>query len=99
MASVHMYELAFEEVTLRGQSLRNAAASYSINYMSLQRYIKKKQAFQDKVTDVPPSMGYASPTIFTEQEEKILCEYLLTCAACNYGLTTKETRVYVSQKI
>ncbi|XP_022829429.1 uncharacterized protein LOC111359389 [Spodoptera litura] len=92
MASIDIYELAFEEVTLRGQSLRNAASSYNLNYMSLQRYIKKKQAFQDNATEVIPSMGYASPKVFTDEEENILCEYLLTCAASNYGLTTKETR-------
>lgn len=39
MASIEIYELAFKEVTLRGQSLRNAASSYNLNYMSLQRYI------------------------------------------------------------
>lgn len=43
MSSAEIYELAFEEVTLRGKSLRNAASSYNLNYMSLQRYIKKKK--------------------------------------------------------
>lgn len=85
MASDEIYELAFEEVTIRGQSLRNAAFSYNLNYMSLSRYIKKKQAFQDNETDVAPSMGYAHPTVFTDDEENILCEYLLTCAASNWA--------------
>lgn len=92
MASVDIYELAFEEVSLRGQSQRKAASSYNLNYMSLQRYIKKKQAINDNTAVVAPSMGYASPTVFTKKQENILCEYLLTCAASNYGLTTKETR-------
>lgn len=43
LASAEIYELASEEVLLRGQSLRNAASSYQLNYMSLQRYIKKKK--------------------------------------------------------
>ncbi|XP_074037915.1 uncharacterized protein [Leptinotarsa decemlineata] len=92
MASIEIYDLAFEEVTVRGQSLRSAASSYNLNYMSLQRYIKKKKAHQQQLSDEAPSVGYISPTVFTKDEEKILSDYLLTCAASNYGLTTKETR-------
>lgn len=92
-ASVEIYDLAFEEVRLRGKSLRDAAASYNLNYMSLSRYIKKKEAYQANPEGEAPSMGYTIPTIFTEEEENILSDYLLTCAASNYGLTTKETRV------
>lgn len=65
---------------------------YNLNYMSLQRYIKKKKAHQQQLSDEAPSVGYISPTVFTKDEEKILSDYLLTCAASNYGLTTKETR-------
>ncbi|XP_072403230.1 uncharacterized protein [Diabrotica undecimpunctata] len=92
-ASVEIYVLAFEEVRLRGKSLRDAAASYNLNYMSLSRYIKKKEVYHANPEGQAPSMGYTVPTIFTEEEENILSEYLLTCAAYNYGLTTKETRV------
>ncbi|CAH2012845.1 unnamed protein product [Acanthoscelides obtectus] len=92
VSSAEIYELAFEEVTFRGQSLRSAASAYNINYMSLQRYIKKKKAYQANLTDKPPSVGYVSQTVFLKDEENVLCEYLLTCAASNYGLTTKETR-------
>lgn len=44
------------------------------------------------VTNKVPSVGYVSSSIFTEEEENILCEYLLICAAIYYRLTTKETR-------
>lgn len=92
MSTAEIYELAFEEVTLTGKSLRDAASSYNLNYMSLQRYIKKKKSYQANLTSGAPSVGYVSPTVFTKEEENILSEYLLTCAATNYGLTTKETR-------
>ncbi|KAG5881630.1 hypothetical protein JTB14_033417 [Gonioctena quinquepunctata] len=52
MSSVKITELAFEEVTLRGRSPRNAASSYNINYMSLQRYIEKKSAYQANLTSL-----------------------------------------------
>nr|CAH7723262.1 unnamed protein product [Callosobruchus chinensis] len=61
--------------------------------MSLQRYtFKKKELYQANITDKPPSVGYISQTVFTNEEENILYEYLLVCAASNYGLPTRETR-------
>nr|XP_023028069.1 uncharacterized protein LOC111516119 [Leptinotarsa decemlineata] len=44
--SVEIYDLAYEEVEIRGRSLRDAASPYNINYMSLSRFIKKKEAYQ-----------------------------------------------------
>nr|CAH7754897.1 unnamed protein product [Callosobruchus chinensis] len=83
-SNAEIYELAYEEVTnIKGESLRNAAPAYSINinYMSLRRYIKKKKFYQAHLTDKPPSVGYVSQTVFTKEEENILPEYLLFCAA------------------
>ncbi|CAH1975067.1 unnamed protein product [Acanthoscelides obtectus] len=57
--------------------------------MSLSRYTKKKEAYQANPEGKAPSMGYTFPTIFIEEEENVLSDYLLTCAASNYGLTTK----------
>lgn len=41
-----------------------------------------------------PTVGYPEKTVFTASEEKILCDYLLNCAAANFGLRTKETRTF-----
>lgn len=41
--------------------------------MSLSRYIKKKEAYQANLVREALSMGYNSPTIFTEEEENIIC--------------------------
>ncbi|CAH2017117.1 unnamed protein product [Acanthoscelides obtectus] len=92
MASKEIYELASEEVMLRNKSLRDAATSYDINHTSLYRYIKKKQAYQSNKAIQPPSIGYHRPTVFTKEEEKSLCEYVLTCSDANFGLSTKEAR-------
>lgn len=74
---VEMYELAFEGVRLRGKSLREAAVSLNLNYMSLSRYIEKKESFEAN----PEDMGYKIPTVFTKEEDNLLSDYLLTCAA------------------
>lgn len=42
-----------------------------------------------------PSLDYAVQTILDESEENTLCEYLLTCAATNYGLTANDIRELV----
>ncbi|KAG5897601.1 hypothetical protein JTB14_019549 [Gonioctena quinquepunctata] len=66
--SVEIYELASEEFTIRGGSFRNAASSYNLIYMSLQRYIEKKKAYQANQANESPSVGYVSPTILTEEK-------------------------------
>lgn len=37
-----------------------------------------------------PTVGYPEKTVFTASEEKVLCDYLLNCAAANFGLRTEE---------
>lgn len=37
MASLEIYELVAEEVTLRNKSLRDAVSSYNLNHISLYR--------------------------------------------------------------
>lgn len=90
MASREIYDLAAEEVTLRQKSLRDAASSYNLNHTSLYRYIKKKTAYEANETANAPTVGYPEKTVFTASEEKVLCDYLLNCAAANFGLRTKE---------
>lgn len=94
MASREIYDLAAEEVTLRQKSLRDAASSYNLNHTSLYRYIKKKTAYEANETANAPTVGYPEKTVFTAAEEKVLCDYLLNCAAANFGLRTKEARTF-----
>jgi hypothetical protein len=91
-ASIEIYELAAEEVNLRGKSLRNAATSYDLNYSSLYRFIKKKKIHHENGDQRDVRMGYVPNFIFTPSEENILCDYLLRCSAANYGLSRKEAR-------
>lgn len=63
-----------------------------MNHTSLYRFVQKTNALVTGKSHIQPTIGYHRPTVFTSDEEKLLSDYLLTCAASNYGLTTKETR-------
>lgn len=89
-ASIEIYKLAAEEVNLRRKSLRDAAKSYDLNYTTLFRFIKKLKVCDKDKKQL--TMGYVQPFVFSTVEESILCEYLITCSAANYGLSTKEAR-------
>ncbi|KAG5891853.1 hypothetical protein JTB14_032903 [Gonioctena quinquepunctata] len=80
------YRDAYEEVKA-GDSLRNAADKHGINYCSLLRYIRKRDASgeDDQV------MGYrAHNRIFNEEQEQELSKYLIRCADIYFGLPKKE---------
>ncbi|XP_039751300.1 uncharacterized protein LOC120627373 [Pararge aegeria] len=94
MASREIYDLAAEEVTLRQKTYRDAASSYNLNHTSLYRYMKKKTSYEANETANAPTVGYPEKTVFTASEEKVLCDYLLNCAAANFGLRTKEARTF-----
>ncbi|KAG5899419.1 hypothetical protein JTB14_033612 [Gonioctena quinquepunctata] len=82
------YRDAYEEVKA-GDSLRNAADKHGINYCSLLRYIRKRDASgeDDQV------MGYrAHNRIFNEEQEQELSKYLIRCADIYFGLPKKEVR-------
>lgn len=90
--SQKMYEMAYQEIKSKRTSIRVAASSYNFNHVSLFQFVKKKKAFVANLIDNPPSIGYVKQMIFTEEGENISYQYILTCAAANYGLKTKETR-------
>lgn len=77
MASLKIYELGAEEVTLRHKSLREAALSYNLIHTFLYRYIKNKAAFEANETTISPSVGCSEKTVFSF---KVLCDYLIKSA-------------------
>ncbi|KAG5892532.1 hypothetical protein JTB14_011121 [Gonioctena quinquepunctata] len=80
------YRDAYEEVKA-GDSLRNAADKHGINYCSLLRYIRKRDASGED----DQFMGYrAHNRIFNEEQEQELSKYLIRCADIYFGLPKKE---------
>lgn len=78
------YKMAADEVNKQKMSLRKAAEKHKINFMSLQRFIKRgtEQA------------GYVRPRqIFSDEQEAKLEEYIVNCSRIYWGLTTREVRL------
>uniref|UniRef100_A0A2A4K4E0 HTH CENPB-type domain-containing protein n=1 Tax=Heliothis virescens TaxID=7102 RepID=A0A2A4K4E0_HELVI len=94
LVSAEIMDLAAEEVLRRKVPFRDAANSYQLCHVTLYRYVqKKKKMLEEGLTNSLPNVGYVSKRrIFSDQEEKILAEYLLHCSQINYGMTTKEVR-------
>lgn len=88
---ISLYKNAYVEVK-SGKSLRSAAEMYGVNYVSLLRYVKKRdQAEGEKAENV--NMGYVAPNkVFSEEQERELSKYLIRCADIYFGLSTKEVR-------
>lgn len=64
----------------------------SITLPSMNRNIKNKAALKAKEITTPTSVGYLEKIVFSSSEENVLCDYLLNCAAANFGLSTTEAR-------
>lgn len=89
-----LYKNAYEEVKI-GTSLRRAAEKYGINYVSLLRYKRKRDAANkdDQDQEETVRMGYvAHNRVFTDDQERQLSKYLIRCADIYFGLSTKEVR-------
>jgi transposase len=86
-------EKAAKKVLIEKMSIREVAKQYEICHVSLYRYCKKKQKFQEGTMSEPPRTGYNPHNrVFNPEQETTLVEYLLKAADLYYGLTPKEVR-------
>ncbi|KAL0858974.1 hypothetical protein ABMA27_010833 [Loxostege sticticalis] len=86
---VFLYEQAYEEI-LAGKSIRSAAEMFGLCHVSLIRYKNKRENSEDGVA---VSMGYNSAKkVFSEDQEKIISNYLQRSADIYFGLSSKEVR-------
>lgn len=81
---IEMYKSAYNEVKA-GSSMRNAATKYSINHVSLSRYIKKRDTKGDEV-----NMGYNKILLLGQELE--LKDYLWECTEIFFGFSLTELR-------
>lgn len=87
------YEAAYTEVKNDTLSTR-AAKKYDLCHVSLGRFKKKKEALDaDEGVNGSVSMGYrAWNKVFTEDQEKIMANYIVKAANIYYGFCPKEIR-------
>ncbi|KAF2888958.1 hypothetical protein ILUMI_13998 [Ignelater luminosus] len=84
---------AVKEVIENKSSLRKAAMRYNISKSAIDRSVNKYKLLNDKENEsFEYHPNYDIHKIFTDVQEKELCDYLITSAKHNYGLTTTETK-------
>ncbi|XP_026826563.1 uncharacterized protein LOC113562203 [Ooceraea biroi] len=82
------YKIAAEEHFNCKISIRAAAKEYGLCHVTLTRFIKKL-----KSGDTSARVGYHSvKRIFSDEEENILQNYIITCSSLCYGLSPKDVR-------
>lgn len=78
-SDIQHYKDAYDKVK-SGISLRRGAETYAINYVSLLRYIRKRDAANEDNAAENVGMGYvAHNRVFTVDQEHQLAKYLIQC--------------------
>lgn len=75
---------------LGGLPIKASARQFDLPVMSLKRYYRKKLA-TDKDIEYGPVYG-ASSRAFTDEEERMLTEYVIKASKMNFGLTPSSVR-------
>lgn len=75
---------------LEGASERETAKEFKIARTSLQRQVHRARQIGESSYTFEPNFG--NRRIFTLEEEKHLCDYLITASKMCYGLSTTQTR-------
>jgi len=81
---------AVEEVVEGRSSIRGAAKQFSIPFTTLITYVRKANSQDTDAMKYSPN--YSVRQVFNEDEESLLCEYLVKAAKHNYGLSRKAAR-------
>ena len=89
--NAEVMEAAARAVVSREKSLNEAALEFSIPKTTLFRYVAKLKTSTDS-TPVSFRPHYDVRRIFSDNEEKMLVEYLLTASKLHHGLAPKAAR-------
>lgn len=71
-----------------GVSIRSAAKEQTLNYQTLNRFVRKKKV------GIDPDMGYqhSGSRVFTDEQEELLEAYIKEASEVFFGLTPREVR-------
>jgi Tc5 transposase DNA-binding domain len=84
-------KLAVIDIVQNGCPIKTTAVKYNIKRTTLRRYVQKYKAAENKeVVKYTPS--YDCQRIFSDQQEHMLADYLVTAANHHYGLSTASVR-------
>ena len=93
LTDTSVYQIAAEEVVNNNSSVRAAAKKHNLCHVTLYRFMKKKQKYENDGNTLLPKVGYRSvKRVFTNEEEKIISDYIIKASALFYGLSPKDIR-------
>lgn len=78
-----------------GGKLRSVAKDFGLKKSTLHRYVK--DVLGNSVANIKFTPNYAVKKVFTDEEERLLLEYIVKAAKINYGLTAKQACVLAYQ--
>lgn len=82
---------AVEAVT-NGLNIRMAAAQFAVSKSALHRHLQRYKNYEGNKENLGFQRLHGYKQIFSDDEEQLLCEYLITSSQMCYGLTGKEAR-------
>lgn len=89
--SPELMKVAVIDIVENGCPIKTTAAKYDIKRTTLRRYVQKYKAAENKEM-VRYTPNYDCRRIFTDLQEHILADYLVTAASHHYGLSTASAR-------
>lgn len=87
---------AVKRVVEEGGSVRSSADMFGIDRKTLDRYVKKYLASENK-DEVSMRPNYSCGQIFTCHEESLLESYIVKASKLHYGFTPKTARQFAFQ--
>lgn len=93
LTATSVYECAAEDVENYNISVRAAAKKHNVCHVTLHRYIKKKEKYESDDSTLMPHVGYRSvKRVFSDEQEKIIAEYVINASDIFHGLCPKDIR-------
>ena len=88
-----VYQIAAEEVVNDNLSVRAGANKHNLCHVTLYRYIKKKEKYDNDGNTSLPRVGYHSvKRVFTDEKEQVIGDYVIKASTLFYGLSPKDIR-------
>ena len=87
------YERAAKDIDEKKLSLRKSALTHGVNFMTLQRYLKRKRENDESCSSRKTFVGYVKHRqVFSDDLEKKIEDYIIHSSRIYYGLTSKDAR-------
>ncbi|XP_049782771.1 uncharacterized protein LOC126184425 [Schistocerca cancellata] len=93
LAHTTVYQTVADDVANYNISIRAAAKKHNVCHVALHRYIKKKEkCMSDSSTPMPRVVYRSVKRVFSDEQQKLIAEYVIKASEVFYGLCPKDIR-------